>query len=92
MTQSTLKVLLASAAVASLCAVAPAFAQGGGNGNGGGSGGSHGAATAGMTYHSEPVNSPWNPEPSRSSTNPGPGMTHSQGMAPTNDMPAPAAQ
>ncbi|MFM0232906.1 hypothetical protein [Paraburkholderia sediminicola] len=35
-----------------------------GNGNGGnGSGGAHGAATAGMTYHSEPVSSPWNRVP-----------------------------
>lgn len=33
----------------------------GGNGNGGnGSGGAHGAATSGITYHSEPVSSPWN--------------------------------
>jgi hypothetical protein len=40
-----------------LCATASA----GGNGNGGnGSGGAHGAATAAMTYHSEPVTSPWN--------------------------------
>ncbi|SAK90960.1 hypothetical protein AWB76_06605 [Caballeronia temeraria] len=36
-------------------------ARAGGNGNGGnGSGGAHGAATSGMTYHSEPVSSPWN--------------------------------
>jgi len=36
----------------------------GGNGNGGsGGGGSHGAATSGMTYHSEPVSSPWNRVP-----------------------------
>jgi hypothetical protein len=40
-----------------LCATATA----GGNGNGGnGSGGAHGAGTAGMTYHSEPIASPWN--------------------------------
>jgi hypothetical protein len=36
----------------------------GGNGNGGsGGGGAHGAATSGMTYHSEPVSSPWNRPP-----------------------------
>lgn len=36
-------------------------ARAGGNGNGGnGSGGAHGAATSGMTYHSEPISSPWN--------------------------------
>ncbi|MFM0031733.1 hypothetical protein PQR70_36550 [Paraburkholderia madseniana] len=56
--------LLARVAVASLCACAATFAQAGGNGNGGnGSGGAHGAATAGMTYHSEPVSSPWNRVP-----------------------------
>ncbi|MFM0316863.1 hypothetical protein PQR36_18425 [Paraburkholderia nemoris] len=56
--------LFARIAVASLCACAATFAQAGGNGNGGnGSGGAHGAATAGMTYHSEPVSSPWNRVP-----------------------------
>ena len=30
---------------------------------GNGSGGAHGAATAGMTYHGEPVSSPWNRVP-----------------------------
>jgi hypothetical protein len=51
-------VTVAAAAVGMLGAPA-AFA--GGNGNGGnGSGGAHGAATSGMTYHSEPVSSPWN--------------------------------
>lgn len=64
MAKLTLKVLLARVAVASLCASAATFAQAGGNGNGGnGSGGAHGAATAGMTYHGEPVSSPWNPVP-----------------------------
>lgn len=59
-----MKILLARVAVASICACAAAFAQAGGNGNGGnGSGGAHGAATAGMTYHSEPISSPWNRVP-----------------------------
>jgi hypothetical protein len=58
------KVLFVRVAVASLCACAATLAQAGGNGNGGnGSGGAHGAATAGMTYHSEPVSSPWNRVP-----------------------------
>jgi hypothetical protein len=40
------------------------MAWAGGNGNGGsGGGGAHGAATSGMTYHSEPVSSPWNRPP-----------------------------
>ncbi|ASW01241.1 hypothetical protein [Paraburkholderia aromaticivorans] len=64
MKKLTLEVLLARVTVASLCACAATFAQAGGNGNGGnGSGGAHGAATAGMTYHSEPVSSPWNRVP-----------------------------
>jgi hypothetical protein len=64
MEKLTTKVLFARVAVASLCACAATLAQAGGNGNGGnGSGGAHGAATAGMTYHSEPVSSPWNRVP-----------------------------
>jgi hypothetical protein len=58
------KVLFAHVAVASLCACAATLAQAGGNGNGGtGGGGAHGAATAGMTYHGEPISSPWNRVP-----------------------------
>ncbi|REE19532.1 MULTISPECIES: hypothetical protein [unclassified Paraburkholderia] len=58
------KLLFARVAVVSLCACAATLAQAGGNGNGGsGGGGAHGAATAGMTYHSEPVSSPWNRVP-----------------------------
>ncbi|RKE38460.1 hypothetical protein B0G76_4783 [Paraburkholderia sp. BL23I1N1] len=64
MKKLTMKSLFARVAVASLCACAATFAQAGGNGNGGnGSGGAHGAATAGMTYHGEPVSSPWNRAP-----------------------------
>nr|WKF59674.1 hypothetical protein HUO10_004185 [Paraburkholderia busanensis] len=64
MEKSTLKVVLARIAVVSICASTATFAQAGGNGNGGnGSGGSHGAATSGMTYHSEPVTSPWSTVP-----------------------------
>jgi hypothetical protein len=64
MMKPTTKSPFARVAVASLCALAATFAQAGGNGNGGnGSGGAHGAATAGMTYHGEPVSSPWNRVP-----------------------------
>lgn len=64
MKKLTMKTLVARVAVASLCVCAATLAQAGGNGNGGnGSGGAHGAATAGMTYHSEPVSSPWNRVP-----------------------------
>ncbi|MFL9945026.1 hypothetical protein PQR68_03455 [Paraburkholderia agricolaris] len=64
MEKLTMKALVARVAVASLCVCAATLAQAGGNGNGGnGSGGAHGAATAGMTYHSEPVSSPWNRVP-----------------------------
>ena len=54
----SLKVALACGTVAALCATGAAFAEGGGNGNGGSGGGNaHGAATAGMTYHGDPVSS-----------------------------------
>lgn len=66
MEKVTLKVLVACAGTALLCATTATFAQGGGNGNGGsGGGGAHGASTAGMTYHSEPVTSLWNREPGK---------------------------
>lgn len=86
MEKSTFKVLLARVAVVSLCACAASLAQAGGNGNGGnGSGGSHGAATAGMTFHSEPVSSPWNrvpgdmTRPPEMSSAPMPGMSPDDG-------------
>ncbi|SOE69733.1 hypothetical protein SAMN05446635_3612 [Burkholderia sp. OK233] len=64
MEKLTMKALFARVALVSLCACAATLAQAGGNGNGGnGSGGAHGAATAGMTYHGEPVSSPWNRVP-----------------------------
>ncbi|MFM0131634.1 hypothetical protein [Paraburkholderia sediminicola] len=69
MEKLTMKALVARVAVASLCVCAATLAQAGGNGNGGngnggnGSGGAHGAATAGMTDHGEPVSSPWNRVP-----------------------------
>ncbi|SIT51147.1 conserved exported hypothetical protein [Paraburkholderia piptadeniae] len=55
----TLKIVLPCGIVAAICASGAAFAMGGGNGNGGSGGGNaHGAATAGMTYHGDPVPSP----------------------------------
>ncbi|WNC93123.1 hypothetical protein RI103_20005 [Paraburkholderia sp. FT54] len=55
----SLKLALACWTVAGTCATGAAFAQGGGNGNGGSGGGNaHGAATAGMTYHGDPVSGP----------------------------------
>ncbi|MDE1181587.1 hypothetical protein [Paraburkholderia sp.] len=55
----TMKMVLGCTAMVSMAVSSVVFA-GGGNGNGGsGGGGAHGAATAGMTYHSEPVTSPW---------------------------------
>jgi hypothetical protein len=61
MSKLTCKVLGIAVAASGLMATA---AWAGGNGNGGnGSGGAHGAATSEMTYHSEPVSSPWNRPP-----------------------------
>jgi hypothetical protein len=55
----SLKAALACGTVAAICAAGAVFADGGGNGNGGNGGGNaHGAATAGMTYHGDPVSSP----------------------------------
>lgn len=59
MKRRMLKTLSSCITSISLCAPCATFAQGG-NGNGGsGGGGAHGAATSEMTYHSEPVSSPW---------------------------------
>jgi hypothetical protein len=87
MKHATWKVQLAQAFVAALYGCAAAFAYAGGNGNGGnGSGGAHGAATAGMTYHGEPVSSPWNRIPGDMSrkatgtTTDMPGMTPVEGV------------
>jgi hypothetical protein len=69
MEKLTRKAVWVCAVVASMCATTATFAQGGGNGNGGsGGGGAHGA---GMTYHGEPVTSPWGVEPGRTKTNVG---------------------
>jgi hypothetical protein len=94
MEKLTMSALLARVAVASLCACAATFAYAGGNGNGGSGGGSaHGAATAGMTYHGEPVSSPWNRPPGNTMSN-GSDMAHTEmshmsHMAPDgNTMPA----
>ncbi|SAK87798.1 hypothetical protein AWB80_06080 [Caballeronia pedi] len=60
----------ASLTLTAVSVIFSSAALAGGNGNGGnGSGGSHGAATSGMTYHSEPVSSPWNRVPGDLSRN-----------------------
>ncbi|MFM0045240.1 hypothetical protein [Paraburkholderia sediminicola] len=67
MRNSTLKIMLATAALSMACG--GVFAQGGGNGQGGtGGGNAHGAPTAGMTYHGDPATSPlamWPGNPSK---------------------------
>jgi len=89
-----LKTICACVAVASLCATTETFAQGGGNGNGGSGGGdAHGAATSGMTYHGEPVSSPWGAEPGRMKKNAGMAETGMRNMSPDDGaMPAKPAQ
>lgn len=85
MKNATRKVWLVHAFVAALCGCAATFAQAGGNGNGGnGSGGAHGAATAGMTYHSEPVSSPWNRDPGDISHKANMSATDMPGMTPVD--------
>jgi hypothetical protein len=85
MKHATWKVQLAQAFVAALYGCAATFAYAGGNGNGGnGSGGAHGAATAGMTYHSEPVSSPWNRDPGDISHKANMSATDMPGMTPVD--------
>jgi hypothetical protein len=56
--KDSLKFALACGTVAAICATGAVFAQGG-NGNGGSGGGNaHGAATAAMTHHGDPVSIP----------------------------------
>jgi hypothetical protein len=66
MEKVTFKVMLACAAALPVFLSSAAFAQGGGNGQGGtGGGNAHGAATAGMTYHGDPISSPWTAMPGK---------------------------
>ncbi|MGA7779532.1 MAG: hypothetical protein WCA85_17725 [Paraburkholderia sp.] len=75
MNKAILTVVTTSIAAASLCMSSVTFAQAGGAGQGGDA---HGAATAGMTYHGDPISSPWTTKPAgwngdqTSSTNPPP--------------------
>ncbi|ASV96815.1 hypothetical protein [Paraburkholderia aromaticivorans] len=90
MEKLTMKTFVARVAVASLCVCAATLAQAGGNGHGGnGSGGAHGAATAGMTHHSEPVPSPWNRVPGDMSKTADRASMDMSGMK-TNDSSMPA--
>jgi hypothetical protein len=53
-------VVLTGVSAASFFVSSATFAQVGGNGQGGlGAGNAHGPATAGMTYHGDPISSPW---------------------------------
>jgi hypothetical protein len=68
----TRTVVLSCVTAAAMCGQGAAFAQAGGNGNGGiGSGNAHGAATAGMTYHGDPVSGPTSPWPDNAANRPG---------------------
>lgn len=95
MMRATLKAVL----VYGIFASTTAFAQGGGNGQGGmGGGNAHGAATAGMTWHGDPISSPMNSMSSMSGSMPDTspmsmGKPSSQPMSPDNAaMPAKTGQ
>jgi hypothetical protein len=68
MTRTTLTVALPAIFAASFCISDASFAQPGGNGQGGlGAGNAHGAATSGPTYQGDPVVSPLDRMPGKSS-------------------------
>lgn len=89
MKKAMLKVVVAGVSVASLCASAVVFAQGGGNGQGGtGGGNAHSAATSGMTHWGDPVSGS-NSVTSSTTQNPSMDKTTSMdAMAPNNAMSA----
>ena len=58
MNKAILTVFMTGVAAISLSVSSAAFA-----GNNGGAGNAHGAATAGMTYLGDPINSPWTTKP-----------------------------
>jgi hypothetical protein len=60
MNKAILTVVTVSAAVMMLSVSSETFAQAAGGGQGGNA---HGAATAGMTYHGDPIDSPWVTKP-----------------------------
>jgi hypothetical protein len=60
MNKAILTVVTTGVAMTALCMSSATFAQAGGNGQGGDA---HGAATAGMTYHGDPIDSPWTTKP-----------------------------
>lgn len=64
------KAVLIFAVVVPALVATNAFAQAGGNGQGGtGGGNAHGAATAGMTYRGDPIDSPLDKMAKKSSDN-----------------------
>jgi hypothetical protein len=58
MNKAILTVVMTGVAAISLSVSGAAFA-----GNNGGAGNAHGAATAGMTWQGDPINSPWTTKP-----------------------------
>lgn len=60
MNKAILTAVTTGIAAASFCMSNVTFAQAGGSGQGGDA---HGAATAGMTYHGDPISSPWTTKP-----------------------------
>ena len=58
MNKAILTVVMTGVAVVSMSVSGAAFA-----GNNGGAGNAHGAATAGMTYQGDPIDSPWTTKP-----------------------------
>jgi hypothetical protein len=60
MNKAILTVVTTGAAVMMLSVSSATFAQAAGGGQGGDA---HGAATAGMTYHGDPIDSPWVTKP-----------------------------
>ncbi|NPT56373.1 hypothetical protein [Paraburkholderia elongata] len=87
MRKLTLKLMLGCTAAISVVVCSTTFAQGGGNGQGGiGAGNAHGAATAGMTYHGDPVTSPLDTMPGNAMKKNDPHETDMHSMSPDDAM------
>ncbi|WP_207003256.1 hypothetical protein [Trinickia mobilis] len=79
----TLKIALTCGTVAAICLTGAAFAAGSGMGNGGSGGGNaHSAATAGMTYHGDPVTSPLDTMPGKMENEMGKSQGSAHSMSP----------
>ncbi|RDK02023.1 hypothetical protein [Paraburkholderia lacunae] len=87
MRKPTLKLMLGCTAAISVVVCSTTFAQGGGNGQGGiGAGNAHGAATAGMTYHGDPVTSPLDTMQGKATKKMAPHETNVHSMPPDDAM------